>query len=720
MDGQQPFYEYETASASVQAKGSGQNAYVYQETNVDNLGASENMYVAVGGIEPDAPSEREHSVGQSALDTMAGSWPKWPKNSIAPRRVSTTSGPPEHSYDVLSMPNEVTRARQSHPQLPLNATHLYAGVPVLSSSRSLRFILLLLGIGLAVALGAIAISLIALQNSSSNSSSPSTSTTTNNNGGSMGLSSSEAGNLSTSALVTLNNTVANLTRDMHSTLGVIAALQSALQQEQSRSQSLVSQVTTLNTSLLSLLNATSLTSIGVQAEQSRAQILLTQMSTLNATLRQELSRGQAASNLFSLQLVAFNTSLINSLPVIVSQSEMLNISLQNALSRVDGVLPCPGNSTGGGKASGCVCNSDFRPVISLSVDANVPLTVLRCEYAPCPVNSTRTQSNLNLNNNNNNNNNNSSNTVMGGQCQCLPGFSGSVTFSEVTFSYISTCSAVPCPTSIASGNTVLEGCACNNTLGYYGTGLQPSTIAPFYTTNTCLQFSSCDAIFNQTLLPTPFGKTSGIYYITYLSNLSFPVYCDMETDGGGWTMVYKISAGSGVSAYNAWLNTTNEANNSALTITSTPAAGSGAYTNRLATTYWNKGGVVITNARVHVYKAGQLKKFLKFNTVGTTSTSWFSLPFVLSSSWTDLSTAGQNVFSIVGFLSVAGLGRRWYISQKHLGCASDSGWLSVSGVNNCEYESATPKPNIFYAPDNNVTTWMNNSATADVLAVFIK
>eukprot|EP00048_Salpingoeca_helianthica_P014505 m.222013 g.222013 ORF g.222013 m.222013 type:complete len:511 (-) comp15941_c0_seq1:113-1645(-) len=217
-------------------------------------------------------------------------------------------------------------------------------------------------------------------------------------------------------------------------------------------------------------------------------------------------------------------------------ASVVNSTVLNMTVRMDGAFPCPPDSTGTSVGRGCVCNTGFRPVTVTSFTA--PFNILSCQAAACPANSTAS-------------------TTTPGRCDCLPGFSGSVFWMSQTLTFVSSCAPVICP-SFTIGVTVIQGCACNNTLGQYGPALIPASVSPFYN-NTCRRYSSCFDILNQTAAPS-IGRSTGVYNLVYgPTNTLLPVYCDQTTNGGGWEMVLKMASTSGaLFAYTStiWTSTT--------------------------------------------------------------------------------------------------------------------------------------------------------------------
>ena len=69
-------------------------------------------------------------------------------------------------------------------------------------------------------------------------------------------------------------------------------------------------------------------------------------------------------------------------------------------------------------------------------------------------------------------------------------------------------------------------------------------------TTTCVQLGSCKEIFDAG------QKASGIYAIAPGSATPFDAYCDQTSDGGGWTLLLKLSSAGTAFAYDSQLWTT--------------------------------------------------------------------------------------------------------------------------------------------------------------------
>ena len=220
---------------------------------------------------------------------------------------------------------------------------------------------------------------------------------------------------------------------------------------------------------------------------------------------------------------------------------------------------------------------------------------------------------------------------------------------------------------------------------------------------------------------------SGVYYVDPDGpgeGAAIPVYCDQETDDGGWTLVYKLSSGVGGDPYSLWSGgPVNEADAALLS----PLKSDKHYVSSIVGKYWNANGVALDQARVHIYRDGSLERFWTFGAGGSTKTSWFESPRLLASSYVDLQKGPFNVFSIAGD-NWKGTGRRWFINKNYEGCGSDNGWLVVdTDWNYCSWETnkGSPAIRILYSAGPSYINWSTATNTGtigsgDVFAVFVR
>ena len=190
----------------------------------------------------------------------------------------------------------------------------------------------------------------------------------------------------------------------------------------------------------------------------------------------------------------------------------------------------------------------------------------------------------------------------------------------------------------------------------------------------------------------------------------------MDTDGGGWRMVFKLTAGVDGDADALWTGgALNDEDETLLNAGPSTVH----YVSRAIDAAWTG----ITAARTHVYDdTGTQQVFAKFDATGASSTSWFAQAQLTSSSWTDIGTLTPAYFSVAGD---AQYGRRFFINYLYGGCESDAGWLVVdTSPDPCDWETdavSGPALRINYAPSGTVVNWTNGTiGRGKVFAVFVK
>ncbi|CAC5391164.1 unnamed protein product [Mytilus coruscus] len=172
-----------------------------------------------------------------------------------------------------------------------------------------------------------------------------------------------------------------------------------------------------------------------------------------------------------------------------------------------------------------------------------------------------------------------------------------------------------------------------------------------------------------------------------------------------WNLVFKIATGGSGGIYDLYTNsqTQNIDDPEARLFTLTSKHFKSDIMNK-----WSSVG--IEQVKVLIYKTDIVKAFLIFDGMSSTSTSWFSLDKLLSSSYSDLKGADTNkigfYFNLRGLEDTNNVNyRRFYVNAAWdtSGHCLDSGWLMVSDVlstGDCQYEKnhLSRKPFILFSP----------------------
>jgi hypothetical protein len=201
------------------------------------------------------------------------------------------------------------------------------------------------------------------------------------------------------------------------------------------------------------------------------------------------------------------------------------------------------------------------------------------------------------------------------------------------------------------------------------------------------------------------------------------VFCDQTTDGGGWTMLFRLSAGPGITGDPMEFYSTFGLND-AIPEEVTPKKTNSQYTSRILS-HWNEA-FTVTDALVGAYDSGgAMVKSLRFGGVGTTFLSFFAPEHLVSSSWTDLGpNPAASTFSDFSAAGSSDIGRRFNVNKKYAGCPNDSGWFvahaSLSAPPACDYENPTDHIRIYVAPESTAQAWPTSVSEASSMAIFAR
>jgi hypothetical protein len=267
----------------------------------------------------------------------------------------------------------------------------------------------------------------------------------------------------------------------------------------------------------------------------------------------------------------------------------------------------------------------------------------------------------------------------------------------------------------SSGLTLCSDNVCYDTTGEQSHCGSCSNVCPssqVCRASKCVPPGSC-----KELLARVPGTTTGVSDL-YIQGQTLPVYCDMDTDNGGFTLVYRASAGQPGDPYTLF---TGPEQNDDVRAEATPIASTKHYVSRLLSD-WNVA-LPIKDVRVRLYNTVPGSKpllDLVFDGTGSTKDTWFLPAKLKSSPWTDVASAEPTLFYAAG---QAVEERRFFISMPYKGCDVDSGWLLVHGTNTtskCTWENPVGTIRILYSAGTTAQGWNSSPPTAASFAIFVR
>jgi hypothetical protein len=287
--------------------------------------------------------------------------------------------------------------------------------------------------------------------------------------------------------------------------------------------------------------------------------------------------------------------------------------------------------------------------------------------------------------------------------------------------------STPTPTKDAEVSTVLPdgGRSCSA-----GLSLCPDDIC-YDTTGELANCGSCGTVCAQNqvcraskcvppssckeLLARAPSTPTGVTNLT-IGGKILPAFCDMTTDGGGYTLVFRLSQGQPGDPYALF---TGGPQNDDVPEEVTPQVRPKHYVSRLLSSWGADFPVEQVRVRLLNNVGGVLRE-LAFDSKSSTRENWFAKGKVVASPWTDLSGADMGFFAPAGHPAEQ---RRFFIHRAYNTCDTDEGWLVVHGTKEpvvCSYESPSQNIRILYAPGATAQRWSTGVPEASSFAVFAR